>query len=111
MPFFKDIHKFQHQFVDGVQYITILLYILIALGLSKFAPQYLTDLQKILKIYVGVFLVYRFNPFRNIEFTSLDRKVAFDAGILLIGSDLLNYILVNYPNQVNSVQNVLQNKN
>lgn len=108
MPISKTIHKFQNRLVDGIQYITIILYIAIAFGLSKLAPQYLSDLQRFLKIYIGCFLVYRFNAFREVEFTNLDRKIAFDAGVLLIGSDIVNYILVNYSNQVNTVKNILQ---
>ena len=108
MIFSKTIHDVQDKFIDIIQYVTIILYIIIAFGLSNFAPQYLTDLQKILKIYVACFLIYRFNSFREVKFTDLDRKIAFDAGILLIGSDLLNYILLNYPDEVSMVKNTLQ---
>lgn len=96
----KDIHIFQHKLVDIIQIITIFLYILIALGLSALAPEYLIDLQKILKIYISCFLIYRFNTFRKIEFTDLDRKIAFNAGVLLISSDLINYIAKNYSQQI-----------
>jgi TRAP-type uncharacterized transport system fused permease subunit len=108
MTLSKDIHKFQNNLIDGIQYITIILYISIAFGLSKLAPQYLSDLQRFLRIYIGCFLIYRFNIFKEIQFTDLDRKIAFDAGVLLIGSDLVNYILVNYSEQVNNIKNILQ---
>jgi hypothetical protein len=108
MTLSKDIHKFQNNLIDGIQYITIVLYISIAFGLSKLAPQYLSDLQRFLRIYIGCFLIYRFNIFKEIQFTDLDRKIAFDAGVLLIGSDLVNYILVNYSEQVNNIKNILQ---
>jgi len=96
----KDIHIFQHKLVDIIQIITIFLYILIALGLSALAPEYLIDLQKFLKIYISCFLIYRFNTFRKIEFTDLDRKIAFNAGVLLISSDIINHIAKNYSQQI-----------
>lgn len=100
----KKIHQIQYEFIDGIQYVIISLYILIAFGLSKLAPQYLIYLQKFLKIYVSSFLIYRFNPFREVEFTELDRKIAFDAGILLIGSDIINYIILNYSDKIAILQ-------
>ena len=100
MPISKDVHMFQHKLVDLIQYITIILYIAIALGLSTLAPEYLDYLQKYLKIYISCFLIYRFNMFRTVQFTDLDRKIAFDAGVLLIGSDIVNYIFKNYSTQI-----------
>lgn len=100
MPFFKELHNFQHNLVDLIQIITIILYIAISFGLSKLAPQYLSSLQRFLKIYVSLFLIYRFNAFREVKFTELDRKIAFDAGVLLIGSDIINYIINNYSDDI-----------
>jgi hypothetical protein len=104
MSFSKDIHMFQHKLIDFFQIATIILYIVIALGVSTLAPQYLSDLQKYLKIYISLFLIYRFNGFRNVQFTDLDRKIAFDAGVLLIGSDIINYLLNNYSEEINKVK-------
>jgi uncharacterized BrkB/YihY/UPF0761 family membrane protein len=104
MPFSRDIHMFQDKLVDLFQIVTIILYIVIALGLSTLAPQYLSDLQKYLKIYISLFLIYRFNRFRDVKFTDLDRKIVFDAGILLIGSDIINYLLKNYSEEIDKVK-------
>jgi hypothetical protein len=94
--FNKDIHKFQNQIYDIVVYITWALYIAIALGLSANAPQYLDDLQYYIKMYVSLFLIYRFNPFRRVKFTGLDAKIAFSAGVFLLTTTAINTILTSY---------------
>ena len=110
MAFSKDIHILQHKIFDLVQMITITLYILISFGLSTLAPQYLSDLQKYFKIYISLFLIYRFNMFRKVEFTDLDRKIAFDAGVFLIGSDLLNYILIHSIETIKNYISTMYNR-
>ena len=90
--------KLQSQLFDLIIIITWSLYIIIVLGLSANAPNYLDDLQYYVKIYVSLFLILRFNPFRHVKFTYLDAKIAFNAGIFLImttfiGSFIQKYIL------------------
>lgn len=92
VPFQKAIHKFQSKALNVISIVTIILYLGIFLGLWASAPQYLSDLQYYIKIYVGLFLIYRFNPFRNIKFTDLDRRIAFTAGMLLVASYILQYV-------------------
>lgn len=71
---------------DIVGYTSIVLYVVIALGLSVGAPRYLNDLQYYTKIYVSLFLIIRFNPFYNPTFTKLDGKIAFSAGVFLLST-------------------------
>ena len=96
MAFNKDIHRFQSNVYDLTIYITWILYIVIALGLSANAPQYLDDLQYFVKLYISLFLIFRFNPFRRVRFTGLDAKIAFSAGVFLLGTTAVNSILKNY---------------
>lgn len=98
------IHRFQNRMYDIVVYITWILYIIIALGLSTNAPQYLDDLQYYIKLYVSVFLIYRFNPFRRVKFTGLDAKIAFSAGVFLLATTAINSILQNYLLNLQSLQ-------
>jgi hypothetical protein len=81
---------------DIIVYITWVLYVVIALGLSANAPQYLDDLQYYIKLYVSIFLIYRFNPFRRVKFTGLDAKIAFSAGVFLLATTAINSVLNNY---------------
>ena len=90
--FQKIIHQLQTKAFDAVTIITVVLYIAIVFGLWASAPQYLGDLQYYVKIYVALFLIYRFNPFRHVKFTSLDRKIGFSAGVFLLGTSLLQSV-------------------
>lgn len=100
MLFNKSLHRFQNKIYDIVVYITWFLYIIIALGLSANAPQYLDALQNFIKLYVSLFLIYRFNPFRRVKFTGLDAKIAFSAGVFLLTTTVINNILQNYLSEL-----------
>jgi len=96
----KNIHFVQEQVFTIIIYLTWILYILIAFGLSANAPQYLDDLQYYVKIYVSLFLIYRFNPFNRVKFTQLDAKIAFSAGLFLLTTTAINTILITYITKI-----------
>ncbi len=98
MPFNPVIHKFQSQLYSIIVYTTWTLYIIVALGLSAKAPEYLDTLQTFVKIYVSLFLIYRFNPFRRVKFTELDARISFSAGLFLITTTAIGQFLKNYLN-------------
>lgn len=90
-------HKLQENIFDFTFLIIYFLYFLIALGLSATAPKYLSFLDYYVKIYVSLFLIWRFNPFRAVKFTSLDKKIAFNAGIfVLFATTSINQIVISY---------------
>ena len=93
-----NLYEFQDKVFDYITVFTYILYVVIALGLSATAPTYLTDLLFYTKMYVSLFLIYRFNPFTLTKFTPLDAKIAYNAGIFLLFTTLLNSVLVNYIN-------------
>lgn len=81
----KDkLYHIQKNVYSTIIIVTWCLYIIIILGLSTVAPKYLIQIQTLSKIYFSLFLIYRFNPFRNVEFTDLDGKIAFSAGLFLL---------------------------
>jgi hypothetical protein len=98
MPFNKKLHVLQDKIFDTVLYITYILYIAVALGLSANAPQYLDELQYYIKLYISLFLIYRFNPFRHVRFTGLDVKIAFNAGWFLLTTTVIDSFLKTYLN-------------
>jgi len=71
-----------------LSYFSIFLYIVAFIGLSFSVPNYLLLLQEIMKIYISIILILRFNPFYKIEFNKnnyeFDRKIAFSSGIFLL---------------------------
>ena len=90
-------HKVQEHIFDFTFVIIYILYFLIALGLSATAPKYLSFLDYYVKIYVSLFLIWRFNPFRDVKFTSLDKKIAYNAGLfILFATTSINQILISY---------------
>lgn len=91
-----NIHIIQDKMFDTVLYITWALYFAIALGLSASAPQYLDTLNSYVKIYVSLFLILRFNPFRKVKFTELDGKIAFSAGMFVLTTTALHNIILTY---------------
>ncbi len=100
-----NIYEFQNKAFDYVTIFTYVLYIVIALGFSASAPKYLDDLLFYTKMYISLFLIYRFNPFTLTKFTPLDAKIAYNAGIFLLFTTLLNSVLVNY---INSFKMIVQ---
>jgi hypothetical protein len=80
---------------------TVAVYVLTALamfGISASAPAYLDYLRMGIQIYVGLFLLYRFHPFRPVgdKFSELDRKVAFTAGAFIAMTTILGATLNRY---------------
>ena len=96
MSIHKDLYKIQDFWFNVFIVLTYSLYILFTIELFKSAPQYLERLDYYVKIYISLFLLWRFNPFRKIHFTELDRKIAFSAGIFLFTTSAINQILNNY---------------
>ena len=91
-------NKVQEHIFDITFVIIYVLYFVIALGLSATAPKYLAFLDYYVKIYVSLFLIWSFNPFnKRRKFTSLDRKIALNAGIfVLFATTSVNKIVIDY---------------
>ena len=101
--FSKDLNKIQNTAFNIFIITSYLLYILFAVGLFSRAPQYLETLDYYVKIYISLFLLFRFNPFRDINFTELDRKIAFSAGIFLFTTTAVNQMLIKYLNNAKQI--------
>jgi hypothetical protein len=105
-----NLYEFQDKAFDYITVFTYILYIVIALGLSATAPTYLDDLLFYTKMYVSLFLIFRFNPFKRVKFTPLDAKIAFNAGIFLLFTTLINSVMATYINFFrNNVQTIIDN--
>jgi uncharacterized BrkB/YihY/UPF0761 family membrane protein len=72
-----------------------------ALGMSEHAPAYLSKIHSIINIYICLFLMWRFNPFRKkVKFHELDRRVAFSAGLFILTTTILNIYLVQFKDAI-----------
>lgn len=95
-----QLHKWQERLFDIFIYISYLLIIISSLGLSQSAPKYSQYLDYYIRVYICLFLIWRFNPLRvHYEFTDLDRKIAFSAGAFILTTTALNQyldVIMNY---------------
>ena len=96
-----QLHKWQERLFNIFIYISYLLIVVSSLGLSQSAPKYLQSLDYYVRIYICLFLMWRFNPLRtHYEFTDLDRKIAFSAGLFILTTTAFNQYLDDIKNKV-----------
>ena len=81
----------------GFNVFSFVSYILIVsnyFGLFDTDSKYLALLDYYIRIYICLFLIWRFHPFKDkYEFTELDRKIAFTSGFfILTTTTLYNYL-------------------
>ena len=100
MFFSKDLNKFQSQMFNIITFLSFVLYFVIGIGLSTNAPEYLGKLQSYTKLYISLFLVWRFNPFRRVRFNGLDARIAFSAGLFLLTTTAFEGIVTNYLKEI-----------
>jgi hypothetical protein len=97
----SKLHKWQEKFFDLFIYTSYFLIIVSSLGLSNSAPKYLQTLDYYIRIYICLFLIWRFNPLRShYEFTNLDRKIAFSAGLFILTTTALNQYLNDFNSKI-----------
>jgi hypothetical protein len=100
----KQLYNFQEKIFNISIYLSYFLIIISSLGLSVSAPKYLQSLDYYVRIYICLFLIWRFNPLRtHYEFTDLDRKIAFSAGLFILTTTALNEYLEDFKNKLKSL--------
>ncbi len=89
-----ELHNFQNRVFNLSIIISYVLIFISIIGMSSFVPKYLDNLDYYIRIYICLFLIWRFNPLRSkYEFTDLDRKIAFTAGVFILTTTTLNTYL------------------
>lgn len=71
---------------DYAVYGSYILYGLALFGITSFAPDYLDSLRNIIKIYISLVLIIRFNPFtnKNSRISKFDKRLVFSSAIFLL---------------------------
>jgi uncharacterized BrkB/YihY/UPF0761 family membrane protein len=91
MSYKENLHLIQTLFFTFFVTVSYLLLFISALGISDKAVIYLNSASYYVRIYICLFLIWRFNPLRkHYEFTDLDRKIAFSAGVFILSTTALN---------------------
>ena len=108
--FSKSLHNFQENAFDYTFYLIYILIVISALGFSESAQKYIEQLDYYVRIYICLFLMWRFNPLRKqYEFTNLDAKIAFTAGFFILTTTALNqYITKIKDKTTNKVKDVIK---
>lgn len=76
-------------------------YLAVLVGLVDTAPEYIDKLESYIKVYVALFLVLRFNKYTGTShFTPLDRKIVFSAGLVVLSTSALGWLVDSYKNKV-----------
>ena len=100
----NKLHKYQEYLFDAIIYFSYILIVVSFFGLSQEAPIYLSSLDYYIRIYICLFLIWRFNPLRHTyEFTDLDRKIAFSAGVFILTTTALNNYFVEVKKQFSDI--------
>ena len=107
----QKLYEYQNNFFNIFIIISYILIIISFLGLSNSAQSYLVTMDYYIRIYICLFLIWRFNPFRKLDkFTDLDRKIAFSAGIFILTTSALNNYLINFKDKILHIVNPISNK-
>lgn len=67
-----------------------------ALGVYPNAHKYVEIMDYYMRIYICLFLIWRFNPFSTHKFDELDKKIAFIAGVIILTTTALNQYLAEF---------------
>ena len=103
----KTIHKFQDRLFNLFIIVSWCLIIISTLGFSQEAPKFLERLDYYIRIYICLFLMWRFNPLRtHYDFTDLDRKIAFSAGFFILTTTALNQYLKHAQEKLQDILHV-----
>jgi hypothetical protein len=106
MVFNRELNDVQDKFFTVFIYVSYFLIIVSFFGFSNTAPKFLETLDYYVRIYICLFLIWRFNPFRNdTKFTNLDKKIAFSAGLFIITTTALNQYLVSIQDKAKNILN------
>ena len=93
----KSLSNHYYKIYSYLNIITTVLFILSIFGIYFINEKYVTILNSIYHLYIGVFLLLRFNPYisynRDPNDNKFNRELAFSAGLyLVISSAFISYI-------------------
>jgi len=86
----QNLNNIQEKLFDIFIIISYVLVFFSIFTKSSHALLYLSTLDYYARIYICLFLIWRFNPLRtHYEFTNLDRKIAFSAGMFILTTTII----------------------
>ena len=90
--------KWHQNVYNNLVIFSSIILVLSLFGISFINPKYEHLMRYIIQIYIGLFLILRFNPFIKLKKSSkiqrtFDRKIAFSAGIYILSSSVILSII------------------
>ena len=71
----------------------VVLYIMSYLGIWGESYAHLDTLNEVYKIFIGLVLIYFFNPWSKEKLTDFNKKIAFSAGLVLIFTSSISVLI------------------
>ena len=89
-------------------YIYYPLYILSLVGFNLVAPKYLSYFSAIVKVYISLLLLWKFNPFKNPKpVSAYDREIIFSAGVFLLLTTVIGDLIMAKDSQFHEQLNII----
>lgn len=90
--------KWHQKVYNNLVIFSSIILVLSLFGISFINPKYENIIQYFIQIYIGLFLILRFNPFIKLKKCSkmqrsFDKKIAFSAGIFMLSSSVILSII------------------
>lgn len=81
-------------------YLLQISYILALLGIVYFDPTQINKLNILVQLFVAIFLVIRFHPFRSHELHKYDAELIFGSGVFLLANLGITQLVLNYVKSI-----------
>ncbi len=75
----------------------VILYVVTIIGVWRDSPKYLQMVDDTFKIFIGLLLIYIFNPMSKQPVTQFHKKIVFSAGIMILLSSSFKSLLQHIP--------------
>lgn len=80
----------------GSLFILHLAYILVFLGVIQYTPMFVNNLNILIQVFVCIFLMVKFHPFRKHELKEFDSTIIFGSAMFLLTNIGFTQLLTNY---------------
>ena len=98
---FTDLFNWHESVYMTILYSSYVLYFIAFTGILSLDPSYLSVLETVIKYYISIMLLIRFNPFVDRKITKFDKKLVFTSALLLFISTTAYSIAINYFKNLN----------
>jgi len=108
----NNILNTSKNFYTYLKYIFYIFLIFTIFTTSKYAPEYLDEINTIIQLFISIFLLIRFNPiFGTNTFDEFDKNIVFDSAFYLLSTSLLIKFLEIFKKRLTNLLQYYKNFN